>query len=55
MKLDSYTNQSWIKGDPVFFSKDAFDSFFLSMVTTDVTTRFFEISECVLHVLVVFF
>jgi hypothetical protein len=53
MKPDSYTNQSWIKGS--CFSGDLFDLLFLPTVTTDVTTRFFEISECVPRVLLVFY
>ena len=50
MELDSYTNQSWIKDILFFFSGDAFHSAFLPTVTTDVTTKFFEISKCVLRV-----
>jgi hypothetical protein len=62
MKPDSYSNQSWIKEIMFLLSffwgggggGCPFDSLFLSMVTTDVRTRFFEISKCVLLVLVVF-
>jgi len=50
MELDSYTNQSWIKEILFLSSGDAFDSPFLPTVTTDVTTKFFEISKCVLRV-----
>ena len=50
MELDSYTNQSWIKEILFFSSGVAFDSPFLPTVTTDVTTKFFEISKCVLRV-----